>query len=201
MGCRVTENFNLFQRSQKVSVTMKPNYQISLLVLLMLTALVISCSVNKAPNDKQQDKSNDISEQQKDTKDDSFDFEKKLMGESSYIKTITDESAKEAHIYLPVYPDAKLDKSKGSYNESALGKYYNLVYYSDDSVETVAEFFKNNISEDYLVETLSPEAENWIHLEYKPEGVRHSGGVYIREASDGSTEIIYEVSIPAKQDD
>lgn len=180
---------------------MKPKYFLTLIALLILTALFISCTATREPDNKPKDNSNLASEKNPNTEKNPVDIEKNLMGESSYIKSITDESAAEAHQYILEYPNGKLDKSKGSCNISDWGKYYNLVYYSDDSVQEVAEFFKKNISEDYLVETVSKDTENWIHLEYKPVGVRHSGGIYIREAGNGSTEMIYEVSIPAKQAD
>ncbi len=178
---------------------MRLNYQLNLMWLCMMLLLFVSCANQEAKTNQNKEQLDDSSKQTETSGNDLQNIEKNPMAGKSYIKSITDDAAKSAHIFLPPYPDAVLDKSKGSYNESDLGKEYNLVYYSDDPVKKVAEFFKKNISEDYLTETLSPEAEDWVHLEYNAKGVRQSGSVFIRKASDGSTEIIYAITVESKE--
>jgi hypothetical protein len=165
----------------------------------MMFLLFVSCANQEAKNKQSKEQLDNLSKQTENSVNDLKNAEKNPMGGKSYIKSITDDAAKDAHIFLPPYPDAVLDKSKGSYNESYLGKEYNLVYHSDDPVKKVAEFFKKNISEDYLTETVSSEAEDWVHLEYNAKGVRQSGSVFITKAIDGSTEIIYDITVESKK--
>lgn len=178
---------------------MRLNNQLNLFWLCMIFLLFVSCANQEAKTNQNKEQLDNLPQETENSGNDLQNAEKNPMGGKSYIKSITDEFAIEAHIYIPRYPDARLDKSKGSYNESNLGRIYNLVYYSDDPIDKVAAFFKENISEDYLKETVSPENENWVILEYNAKGVRQSGSVSIRIASDGSSEIIYFITVESKE--
>lgn len=178
---------------------MRLHNQLNLFLLCMVLLLFVSCANQDAKTNQSKEQLDNSAKQTENSVKDSQGAKENPMGDRSYIKSVTDDAAKDAHIFLPPYPDAKLDKSKGSYNEFDTAREYNLVYYSDDSVKEVAAFFKENISEDYLTETVSPETEDWVHLEYNVKGVPQSGSVFIRKASDGSTEIIYAITVESKK--
>lgn len=108
---------------------------------------------------------------------------------------LDEESVKKAHGFIPQYPGAKLDTTKGQHTKTLQGETFNLVYHTDDSVTKVADFFRAKISSQYLTEHVSPQGEDWVHLEYKVEGLKHSGGIFIRKTEDNRTEIVYMLDI------
>ncbi|MFH1513984.1 MAG: hypothetical protein ABIG42_00845 [bacterium] len=156
--------------------------RIGLFVLLSLCVISCTGKTAKSPeikktvsDEKLEESSNSITQQ--------------------YIKNLTDESIKDAHIFLPEYPGALIDESKGSFSKTEMGESYNLVYHTDDSVSEVVDFFHSKISKEYITETSDPESNDWVHMVYEVESLNHGGSIFVRKTQENTTEIIYELHI------
>ena len=158
------------------------------MIIIMLSALLISSCSNRK-GDTKPDRS--------DMRDTTPIAKPDLGGAENQPLSgpLDEESVKQAHGFLPQYPGAELDKTKGHHTKTQQKETFNLVYYTDDGVKKVANFFKSKISSAYLTEHVSPEGEEWIHFEYKVEGLNHSGGIFLRKTEDNRTEIIYMIDV------
>ena len=162
---------------------MKSTGNIIFWIALFLIPCLFSCSADTAKSTENKTTSSDISKKVKSQQLD-----------QSYIKGLTDESIKSAHILLPEYPGAQIDESKGNFVKTDIEESYNLVYHTDDSVSVVVDFFHSKILEDYLTETSDPEG-NWVHMIYEVDSLNHRGSIFIMKMKEGPTEIIYELQI------
>lgn len=163
---------------------MKSAKTIIFLITLFLVPCLVSCTADTPKTTTNGKTSSDKSEKAK-----------SQPLKQSYIKSLTDESIKDAHILLPEYPGAQIDESKGSFSKTDMGESYNLVYHTDDSVSDVVEFFHSKISEDYLTQTSDPEGNSWVHMIFEVDSLNHRGSIFVRETKEGPTEIIYELHI------
>lgn len=157
-----------------------------LMIMALSVVLISSCSNRNGENKPEGLDTNDAIPI---AKPDLGGIDQQLSG------PLDEESVKRAHGFLPQYPGAELDKTKGHHTKTQQKETFNLVYYTNDSVKKVADFFKSKIASSYLTEHKSPNGEDWVHFEYKVEGLNHSGGIFLRKTEDNKTEIIYMIDV------
>jgi hypothetical protein len=156
------------------------------IILVLSVFMVSSCSKQKGANKSDGPRATDTTPIAKPN----------LGGEIQPLSgPLDEESVKRAHGFLPQYPGAELDKTKGHHMKNNQKETFNLVYYTNDSVQKVADFFKSKISSQYLTEHKSPDGDSWVHFEYKVEGVSQSGGIFLRKTEDNKTEIVYMIDV------
>jgi hypothetical protein len=155
-------------------------------IILMLCLILISCA--KQDVKVKPDKKTNPAETTENT---SGNF---IGDESSFIKSLTDQALKEAHLLVPAYPGAQIDKTKGAVTKSGQDEIYNLVYYTDDPCSKVHEFFMEKISGEYLKQTSPVDSKDWIQLDYNAENVGHHATILIRKTPEGNTEIVYVIT-------
>jgi hypothetical protein len=173
------------------------NRSLFIFALLFTMACICSCSRGKS-------KENPVVKSNSDTTPavtgENPGTKSKIPAGTEVAGTLTPEALKEAHSIIPAYPNAELDTTKGNYSSTAVGKNYNIIYHTADSVDKVAEFFRKSIPEEYRSEEASSpgSAEQSVLIRFGATGFSQSGTVFIHATDPKTTEIIYYITQPMK---
>ena len=174
----------------------KSVFVLSAICVLLIVALAISsCSKSKTKNGKTIIDKETPAETPKGSNGEGA----KYPEGAELAKTLTPEILKEAHELIPAYPGAELDTAKGNYSKTALGKNYNIVYHTSDSIDKVADFFRKSIAEEYRkeVSSSSDSPQKWINFNFGSPNFSQSGQITLYEINDKTTEIIYYILQPS----
>jgi len=180
---------------------MKSKLYLPIFLLILAILITVSCSKGKT-GEANKDKGTIQSE----TAETTPTPEAERPNLTELAQTLTPDILKEAHNLVAAYPNATWDNTKGSYSKVPLGQIYNIVYTSTDPIDKVAEFFRTNISKEYLKEIKSPEGDSkkWIHFQFEGQGFKHKAKILLRDLNGESTEIVYYIenpSTPAKKEE